>query len=190
VWPAGVEEVEYRDDWALIELQDGLVGKNGTWWEEYILEMLRIQLGLRPGTKFTGKVVGVEDSELGNSDVWFKDGATTGWTVGALISTDVHLYLPRTSFGIANSEGVHPAGVGRGKVHMMGGTQGGAFAAIGDSGSGVFKVTPDGRDFVFGAMVLSEFTPIMGRTLIMVAPVTRVLDQVAKATGVGWEVAQ
>jgi hypothetical protein len=187
----GVDEEEYREDWALIELRDGFGGTNGTWWDDDLLEELRIQSGLvQPGTKFTGKVVGVEDPVLGTSDVWFKDGASTGWTMGTLISTDVHLYLRGTTFGIADSEGIHPTNVARGKVHMIRGMQDRAFAMGGDSGSGVFKVTQDGHDFIFGAMVVSEFTPLLGPTLTMVAPATKVLAQVAKATGVEWAVAE
>jgi len=101
----GVDEEEYREDWALIELRDGFVGKNGTWWDKYILEMIHSEL-VQPGTNFSGKVVGVEDPVLGTSDVWFKDGASTGWMVGTLISTEVHLFLPGATFGITESAGV------------------------------------------------------------------------------------
>jgi len=183
----GVDEEDYREDWALIELQDRFVGKNGIWWWEDILETI---IGVQPGTKFTGKVVGVEDPVLGTSEVWFKDGASTDWTEGTLISTEVHLFFPGATFGITESPGVHPTKIERGKVHMIVGTRGGTFATAGDSGSGVFKITQDGRDFVFAGMVLSEFTPMRGPTLTMVAPATRVLAQVAKATGVEWVVAE
>ena len=73
---------------------------------------------------------------------------------------------------------------------MIGGTRGGTFATGGNSESGVFKITQDGRDFVFAGMVLSEFTPMRGPTLTMVAPATRVLAQVVKATGMEWAVAE
>lgn len=186
----GVDEEGYREDWALIKLRDGFVGKNGTWWEKRFLGKLRIQWKLvRPETEFTGKVVSFEDPALGTSDVWFKDGATTGWTAGTLISTEVHLFLKGTTFGITESEGIHPANIERAKVHTIKEMRGGTFATGGDSGSGVFKLTQDGRDFVFGAMVLSSFTLLVRSSLTMGVPATRVLAQVSKATGVEWAVA-
>jgi len=186
----GVDEEEYREDWALIELQDGFVGNNRTWRAKEELEELMIESGLvRPRGEFTGKIVGVEDPVLETTDVWFKDRASTGWTVGTLISTEVELFLRGTTFGVTDSDAVHPSNIEKGKVHMMQGKPDEPFAKGGDSGSGVFKITQDGCNFVFGGMVLSEFISPTGLVLLtMVAPATIVLAQVAKATGVEWAV--
>jgi len=75
----GVDELGYREDWALIELQDGFVGVNGIWWEgnEWQLERLAFE-GQPASAEFRGRVVAATDPYLGAYDTWFKDGASSG----------------------------------------------------------------------------------------------------------------
>jgi len=106
----------------------------GGLWED-----LRTFSGVhRPGTEFAGRV-GVQDPRLRTKDIWFKDGATTGWTAGTLSSTEAQLFLPGI-IGITESEGIRAAKVEKGRVFMMKGTDGSDFAMCGDSGSAVFKI--------------------------------------------------
>jgi hypothetical protein len=185
----GADDLGYREDWALIELQDGFVGTNGIWWERNKWERQRRAFGVQPSSAaFQGSVVAVADPYLGAYDIWFKDGASTGWTAARLVSTEVELFIRGSVMGVTNPAHIDPVNIIRAKVFMMAGL-GGSFATCGDSGSGIFKVTDDGQDVVFGGMVVSEFQPIIGESLTMVVPATRLLAQVAKETGVTWEVA-
>jgi hypothetical protein len=186
----GADDLGYREDWALIELQDGFVGVNGIWWEMNEWENDRRTFGVQPSSAaFRGSVVAAADPSLGGNDIWFKDGASTGWTAGRLASIDVELFIRGSVMGVTDPVTIHPVNIIKAKVFMMAGLGDEAFATPGDSGSGVFKVTDDGQDVVFGGMVVSEFEPIIGESLTMVVPATRLLAQVAKETGVTWEVA-
>ena len=42
------------------------------------------------------------------NDAWFMNGPTTGWTVGTLHTTNAHMFLRGTNFGVTNSDGIHP----------------------------------------------------------------------------------
>jgi len=186
----GADDLGYREDWALIELQDGFVGVNGIWWEVNQWERYRRAFGVKPGSAaFRGSVVAAADPSLGANDIWYKDGASSGWTAARLVSIDVELFIRGSVMGVTDPASIHPVNIIKSKVFMMAGLGDEAFATRGDSGSGIFKVTDDGQDVVFGGMVVSEFKPIIGESLTMVVPATRLLAQVAKETGVTWEIA-
>ena len=186
----GSDDLGYREDWALIELHDGFVGVNGIWWKMNEWETDRQVYGVQPSSAaFRGRVVAAADPYLGANDIWFKDGASTGWTAARLVSTEVELFIREPVVGITNPAAIRPVNIIKAKVFMMASLDDWPFASSGDSGSGVFKVTDDGQDVVFGGMVVSEFKPIIGESLTMVVPATRLLAQVAKETGVSWEVA-
>jgi len=91
--------------------------------------------------------------------------------------------------GVIDASDIHPVNVVKAKVFMMAGFRDLPFATRGDCGSGIFKVTDDGKDVVFGGMVVSEFKPTIGDPLTMWIPAMRLLTQVAKETAVEWEVA-
>jgi len=186
----GADDLGYREDWALIELHNGFVGANGIWWRMEDFQLLREADGVQPSSAaFRGSIVAATNPSLGVDDIWFKDGASTRWTSARLVLTEVELFIRGSVIGATESADIHPVKFIKAKVLMMASLDRYPFAIRGDSGSGVFKVTDDGQDVVFGGMVVSEFKPIIGERLTIVVPATRVLAQVAKKTGVPWEVA-
>jgi len=186
----GSDDLGYREDWALIELHDGFVGVNGIRWKMNEWERKRQMHEVQPSSAaFRGRVVAAADPYLRANDIWFKDGASTGWTAARLVSTRVVLFIRGSVMGVEDPAAVHPANIIKAKVFMMASLDDSPFATLGDSGSGVFKVTDDGQDVVFGGMVVSEYITNLGESLTMVVPATRLLAQVAKETGVSWEVA-
>jgi len=80
---------------------------------------------------------------------------------------------------------VHEENIVRSFVEVIQSTGGskGPFAVSGDSGSGIYAVTEDSRNFVFCGMVIGSFTPEMGDVLVFAVPQSRVFSQIQAFTG-------
>ncbi|KAF8253466.1 hypothetical protein K440DRAFT_642413 [Wilcoxina mikolae CBS 423.85] len=85
----GVDFDGFREDWALIKLNEGWKGVNGEWWAEDSWEMLRRSVEIHQKGIFMGEVRSIEDPVLGRNDIWYEDGDTTGWTAGQFVNTEV-----------------------------------------------------------------------------------------------------
>jgi hypothetical protein len=168
----GVDDNGFREDWALVKLKEYEV-KNGEWWglDEFPGVCHLTKPLQSPLLEFNGQIIGAEDSALGLGEPWFKDGAQTGWTVGHLSSTEVLLFLRGTTMAVNGITAARLDNIQEAKVLMFGtAIEGETFAEPGDSGSGLFRVSDDAKNFIFGGHIISVFGLHGGQNMVMGVP--------------------
>ncbi|KAA8897740.1 hypothetical protein FN846DRAFT_892982 [Sphaerosporella brunnea] len=177
----GCDPQGWREDWALISLEDVFRGKNGLFRD---LEGFGdISKGVQD-IAADGEVEGGVD--LCHDRTWYKDGASTGWTAGEVSQQELELFLKSTA-GEDYHGAVHEKNVVRARLVLLQAADGASMAAAGDSGSALFSLSDGGRKFVWGGMIVSLFRPSLGQEFVMAVPQSQILEQLALRTGVRWE---
>jgi hypothetical protein len=193
----GVDDAGYREDWALVELKEPYQGSNGVWWDlQEFLVWRQKDAGGDSAEAFNGEIVACSDPEPGDDKTWYKEGATSGWASGGLSTTHVDLFLK------GGTMPVNPGSVEKGYVHGIEARlqlffpkrPANSMAEKGDSGAGLYGLSDDTKNFVFGGLVVSLFCPAATKggdqqELVMVVPQSRVFAQIEKCTGVKWQLA-
>jgi len=190
----GSDASSWREDWALISLSPSLCGTNGQWHKLEEFLVLACNLDRRiSSTNFRGHVIGAVDLQDMPNKVCFKDGAATGWTAGQVNTRKVEIFIKGSTYPVSR-EGrgvVHEENIMRSFMEVIQSSGGSKrpFAKSGDSGSGIYAVAEDSRNFVFCGMVVGLFTPEIGDALVFAVPQSRVFSQIQATTGVEWVVA-
>jgi hypothetical protein len=194
----GVGTNGYRSDWALIDLDEGISGGNDEWYGmgKFKVEYLLIQEGVPESEveKFNGQMTSIKDPMPDDGYIWLKDGSTSGWTSGRCVDIATELIL-KSSANAPPTDGlpdIPPLNLTDAKVLSFVGNNGESFAELGDSGAAVLGVqTGDvAAGMAFGGLVVSAFVANNGRqNITFVVPASKVLEQVAEATGEEWVLA-
>lgn len=182
----GSDKDGWREDWCLIDLDDAYGGNNRCLWEIDQLKRLHASTGGVVTPEFIGNITSDTQIDLDVERLWYKDGASTGWTAGKMSRIGVELFLKGTALSInKDDEGyVHKSNIVSAQVSLFLAPGNRRMAISGDSGAGLFSV--DGSDLCFGGIVVSTFNPDFGEALVMVVPSNKLLAQVESATAVGW----
>ena len=180
----------WRSDWALIRIYDGWVAENGKWFEEDTLQELAIGAE-KLSQGFTGKngLVGCCDPEGGQT--CYKDGATTGCTVG-VIGSHYCLQFRKGTTDLAPEED-DPANIVVSKVLLVQAfpiddDEEKDFCQRGDSGSGVFVSDPKADGWNWSGLLVSKLNMLRGSFGVIV-PQSQVFRSLKEHTGMSWRLA-
>ena len=133
---------------------------------------------------FTAEITGLGSLEQGSGKV-YKDGATTGWTVGEVVGEEIILFLKDTTISVENPQELHQANVLQAKITAIGKVGEEEFAKPGDSGSCLFTTVGGKLNWV--GTIVSLFFPTNRPVLALGVPSRVVLRQLKSRAGREWE---
>lgn len=178
----------WRSDCALIRIYDGWVAENGKWLEEDTLKELAIGAErLSQGFTGTNGLVGCCDPEGGQT--CYKDGATTGCTVG-VVGSHYCLQFRKGTTDLAPVED-DPANIVVSKVLLVQAfpiDEQKDFCERGDSGSGVFVSDPKADGWNLSGLLVSKLKILRGSFGVIV-PQSQVFRSLEEHTGMSWRLA-
>jgi hypothetical protein len=76
----GADKLGWRENWALISLEEVYRGENGLFWDMKGFHAIADNNQSISGDVFKVEDEGVEDLDIGRK--WYKDGAMTRWPAG------------------------------------------------------------------------------------------------------------
>lgn len=178
----------WRPDWALIRIYGGWAAENGKWLEEDTLKELAIGAEkLSQGFTGTNGLVGCSDPEGGQT--CYKDGATTGCTVG-VIGSHYCLQFRKGTADLAPEED-DPTKIVVSKVLLVQAfpiDEQKDFCERGDSGSGVFVSDPKADGWNLSGLLVSKLNMLSGSFGVIV-PQSQVFRSLKEHTGMSWHLA-
>lgn len=176
----------WQSDFALIHLNDDWAAKNGNWADLGTLTVFAIAAeNISEGFTGTNGIVGYCDPQSGQ--ICYKDGATTGYTVGVIESHDSLEFRKKTAEP-AFEEDNH-ADIVVSKVLLVQPAEGGKiFCEGGDSGGGVFVSDPQADGWKWSGLLVSVLK-IRDQSFGVMVPQSQVFQSLEGNIGMNWDLA-
>jgi hypothetical protein len=188
----GVNGNGWRDDWALVCLENEWMGVNGSWmFDEDMRNLYNIISRAAPGGTFSGSsgIITCADAMAGT--ICYKDGASTGCTAGRVGPIEALMYRKGTAEAITEEEmqeqSISPNEVDCSRlvtVHPIGLEK--DVALPGDSGCGVFYPVPEKDGWSWAGQFVSIFYKRNGVSLGLMVPQSEILHSPQEVTGKSW----
>ncbi|KAJ9313595.1 hypothetical protein DTO271D3_6099 [Paecilomyces variotii] len=179
----GANQQGWRCDFALVRLDEHLLGRNGEWYNHE--EMTDLYIRTEKCSNFSGShgIVGSIDPQAG--EISYKDGAATGCTAGKIGLSEALMFVRGTS-DIATQETSAP--IDKAKLITLHQLGHGAVCDKGDSGCGVFVPVPQEDGWKWAGQLVHVLHASSEADIGLMIPQSQVFQTLRENTGMTWMV--